>query len=145
MVGFRHRSSRLSSPSALNLDQSSRGMLSDCGSVGLLARISDAPVRFSEDWRSLVPLIPLSALLVAIVEQCSHVALIKTLPPFCREVRTDIGQIVIDAVAFRRGINPHSIVVAAVVDHRGDGPPGDAEETSIDLSPFGSSRAFRIT
>src|SRR5215469_13558650 len=54
---------------------------------------------------------------------------------YCK-IGTNIGQVVIDPVAPRGSINPQSVIVAAVMDHRVNRPADDREQLPVGRRPL---------
>ena len=67
-----------------------------------------------------MPFVSLSSSSVAIIKQCPKIGWIKLFVLRVGEIWFDIGEVVVYAIALGGRINAEDVIVATVMDHRGD-------------------------
>src|SRR5690242_7191959 len=88
-------------------------------------------VRLGKDRRRAMPDGIGLGVLIAILEQRTHIRSVEVLLVREVEIRPNVGELVIDAVALAGEVDANDVVVAAVVDHGVDRPTEDAQQTTI--------------
>src|SRR3954464_13451252 len=81
------------------------------------------------------PVVAIAGFLVTIIEQSAHVAGVERLGQLHREVGSDVGEFVVEAVSTADVVNSNQVVLSAGANHRRDRAPGDAESATLHSGP----------